>query len=162
MLGSLLPFAGASLTNVAQRAGEQIGSALSFLDHLRPSEAEKAANESPEAAADGEESALASSLKRFHEKAVSLFRAAGIDLSLPVELSLDAQGNVSVSGAHPDLLRIEAVIAESPELSAAATDLVQQHSAVQFPFAGQTPSQSSTFGDELRVELDEAGIAVRS
>src|SRR5690606_20921511 len=111
MLGSILPWAGASFSTVAQRAGQQLEAAFSFVDQLRAIEAEVAVDESSDSDSGAEPSPLAVSLQRFHAQAVSLLRAAGVDLSFPVELSMDAQGNIAVSGAHPDLPRIEEVIA---------------------------------------------------
>jgi hypothetical protein len=46
-----------------------------------------------------------------------LFSAAGIDTSQPIAIEQGPEGNLSVTNAHPDMEKIEQILATHPELS---------------------------------------------
>lgn len=159
MLAPLIPLAATSLSPLVRAVGDQVGSAFSFLEQLRTgaSNSEALAPVSPETGT--LESKLSASLQQFHDQVIRRLAAAGVDVSLPIELSLNAQGQLAVTSAHPDLLRIEQELNQGGEFSAAFSQLAQQHAQVRYPLVGPlTPPQ---IDESFAIELSASTISVK-
>lgn len=102
-------------------------------------------------------SSLVSTFENFQAKFAAFgdelgnkFRAAGIDTSVPVDLRVDADGRIGVSGSHPDKDKIEALFAEDPEfanrfrgISAASGLLKAAEDHVEFAAAYQQDPEAA-------------------
>ena len=161
MLNSLLPMAAASLTPLAHRMGQQIEGVLSFFDHLKPEAAEDTSPDAPAESSDEAVNPFAEALRRFHEQAAARLTAAGVDLSLPVEVAFNSQGQLAVVSAHPDLTRIENELNSDHELTSAFAALAEQHAALEYPALGGPGPAAVPLAGEFSVEFDATSLRVR-
>lgn len=133
---------GESFLDVLQTA--LLPSASSEQDQPRPTEAGAAAARSK--AAVGWEENVAELSRRIRQR----LDAAGIDLSVPVELRSDGLGGVLVDDPHPQRAEIE-------ELLAADSELTKTFREVAAACTAEELTRSGSRWSEFRLQLDRNG-----
>jgi hypothetical protein len=93
--------------------------ASSFAQALKSSAGgQAAASTAPAANAAAAQQQYALSLGDLQQTLSGLFASAGIDTSQPIAIAQSPEGTLSVAGSHPDMDKLEELLANHPELVA--------------------------------------------
>jgi hypothetical protein len=119
-LTPLIPIAGATLGSLAVRAWDDLrDTGESFVDMLQ---GQRSATATANEAAEEDQPVRAAEPQReldaFGRQLRTRFAAAGIDVSVPVQLKSDGRDGVIVAGSHPQRAAIERLFAADPDLAA--------------------------------------------
>ena len=129
----LLPWAGTA-TTLARGAAQALGESLSFaatLGNFGASTETEAAAENAAQLAD-QERGFHLAAEKFRELLQRALSAAGVDLTVPLEIKSDGLGGIQAAGDHPDRRLIEQVLSGDTSLQqqfqSLANDYAKLHS----------------------------------
>jgi hypothetical protein len=142
---------------MAARSLANLTEKLSFRSHLFEGEAKQAAEHSSGSADILVSSNLDKALPHLVSDLRERFRAAGVDLSEPIQLKEDGHGGVVVNGDHPDRSLIEDIFAGDSKLT---DDFQQVAAAAVQQRQNYSLSSDNPFG-EFRLNIDGGSAAIR-
>lgn len=154
-LSTLLPIGGAALGAIASRAISSLSQGLNFREHLSQADGAGAEDTKP-ATSPRSHFNLKDAVTRFVAQLQQQLESYGVDSSQAVTLKLGPQGAIEVDGDHPERAKIEDLLRQDGDLTAAFRELSATATENRERFAVGNDNRFGEF--RLEVRAGEASI----